>query len=82
MLTEPHLWRDLRAQVLKIHEGRPHIGDIVAQGEVHIMIITPNNEDPRDKTDGLDLRRLSLARKTPLVTTIVSQPNIHERTAT
>jgi len=57
-------------KVLKIHEGRPHIGDIVAQGEVNIMIITPNNEDPRDKTDGLDLRRLSLARKTPLVTTI------------
>eukprot|EP00976_Prorocentrum_cordatum_P078030 1182932-Prorocentrum_minimum.AAC.4 len=56
--------------VLKMHEGRPHVGDLLQQGGIQLMIITSTQNDARDAVDGRNLRRLSLAKKVPLVTTM------------
>ncbi|CAM6127419.1 unnamed protein product [Calypogeia fissa] len=55
--------------VLKLHEGRPHAGDLVANGGIHMMIITSSG-DVLDQKDGRELRRSALAYKVPIVTTI------------
>jgi carbamoyl-phosphate synthase large subunit len=55
--------------VLKIHEGRPHAADMLRNDEMSMMIITSTG-DEADVRDGRDLRRLALAHKVPLVTTI------------
>jgi len=56
-------------KVLKIHEGRPHVGDLLSGGYIQMMCITSGGDD-LDKKDGRDLRRLALAKKVPLVTTV------------
>ena len=56
-------------RVLKIHEGRPHVGDLVTNGDIHLMLITSSGDEV-DKSDGRDLRRLALGCKVPLVTTV------------
>jgi len=56
-------------KVFKIHEGRPHIGDMLKNGEIQLMFITAG-DDAREQSDGRDLRRLALAQKVPLVTTV------------
>lgn len=55
--------------VLKLHEGRPHAGDMVTNNEIQLMIITSSG-DELDKQDGRALRRLALSKKIPIVTTI------------
>eukprot|EP00898_Chlorokybus_atmophyticus_P005925 jgi/Chlat1/6333/Chrsp44S05892 len=57
--------------VLKIHEGRPNAGDLVTTGKIQMMIITSSG-DERDLKDGRNLRRLALAYKVPLVTTVAA----------
>ena len=57
-------------RVLKVHEGRPHAKDMVTNGEIAMMMITPNPSDPDDSLDGRELRRSALAYKVPIVTTI------------
>jgi carbamoyl-phosphate synthase large subunit len=56
-------------KVFKIHEGRPHIGDLLRSGEVQLMFVTAG-DDESERVDGRDLRRLALAQKVPLVTTV------------
>ncbi|CAM8955494.1 unnamed protein product [Rhodiola kirilowii] len=56
-------------RVLKLHEGRPHAGDMVANGQIQLMVITSSG-DELDKDDGLKLRRMALAYKVPIITTI------------
>jgi carbamoyl-phosphate synthase large subunit len=56
-------------KVLKLHEGRPHIGDLLRSGEVQLMFVTAG-DDESERVDGRDLRRLALAQKVPLVTTV------------
>jgi len=56
--------------VFKVHEGRPHAQDMVTNGEIAMMMITPNPSDPADSKDGRELRRSALAYKVPMVTTI------------
>lgn len=56
-------------RVLKVHEGRPHAGDMLANGEIHIMVITSSGDD-LDSIDGRQLRRMALAYKIPIVTTV------------
>eukprot|EP00959_Pyramimonas_sp_CCMP1952_P401583 8414412-Pyramimonas_sp.AAC.1 len=34
--------------VLKMHEGRPHVGDLLQQGGIQLMIITSTQNDARD----------------------------------
>lgn len=56
-------------RVLKMHEGRPHAGDMVANGQIQVMVIT-SSDDLVDKNDGMVLKRMGLAYKIPLITTI------------
>ncbi|KAL3688817.1 hypothetical protein R1sor_015126 [Riccia sorocarpa] len=55
--------------VLKLHEGRPHAGDLLSNGKIQMMIITSSG-DALDQRDGRELRRSALAYKVPIVTTI------------
>ncbi|KAI0508018.1 hypothetical protein KFK09_014150 [Dendrobium nobile] len=56
-------------RVLKMHEGRPHAGDMLSNGEIHIMVITSSG-DALYSIDGRQLRRMALACKIPLITTV------------
>ncbi|XAR60476.1 Carbamoyl-phosphate synthase (glutamine-hydrolyzing) [Bertholletia excelsa] len=56
-------------RVLKMHEGRPHAGDMIANGQIQLMVIT-SSDDPLDQIDGRKLRRMALAYKVPIITTV------------
>jgi carbamoyl-phosphate synthase large subunit len=56
-------------RVLKMHEGRPHAGDILANGQIQLMVITSSG-DSLDQIDGRQLRRMALAYKIPIITTV------------
>lgn len=56
-------------RVLKLHEGRPHAGDMLANGQIQLMVITSSG-DNLDQIDGLQLRRMALAYKIPVITTV------------
>lgn len=56
-------------RVLKMHEGRPHAGDILANGQIQLMVITSSG-DSLDQIDGRQLRRMALAYKVPIITTV------------
>jgi carbamoyl-phosphate synthase large subunit len=53
----------------KIHEGRPHIGDMLRDGEIALMVVTSSG-DETDIVDGREIRRTAVGLKVPLVTTI------------
>lgn len=55
--------------VLKLHEGRPHAGDMIANGDIQLMVVTSSG-DALDRIDGLALRRMALDYKVPIVTTV------------
>lgn len=56
-------------RVLKMHEGRPHAGDMIANGQIQLMVITSSG-DSLDEIDGMKLRRMALAHKVPIITTV------------
>ncbi|GKV28789.1 hypothetical protein SLEP1_g37794 [Rubroshorea leprosula] len=56
-------------RVLKLHEGRPHAGDMVANGQIQLMVITSSG-DALDQIDGRQLRRMALSYKVPIITTV------------
>lgn len=56
-------------RVLKLHEGRPHAADLLTNGKIQLMIIT-SSQDALDQIDGRQLRRMALAYKVPIITTI------------
>ncbi|XP_057480161.1 carbamoyl-phosphate synthase large chain, chloroplastic-like [Actinidia eriantha] len=56
-------------RVLKMHEGRPHAGDMITNGHIQLMVIT-SSDDPVDQIDGKQLRRMALAYKVPIITTV------------
>jgi|TARA_B100001142_G_scaffold160043_1_gene160316 carbamoyl-phosphate synthase large subunit len=53
----------------KIHEGRPHIGDMLRDGDISLMIVTSSG-DEADMKDGREIRRTAVGLKVPLVTTV------------
>jgi carbamoyl-phosphate synthase large subunit len=53
----------------KIHEGRPHIGDMLRNDEISLMIVTSSGDDT-DLKDGREIRRTAVGLKVPLVTTM------------
>lgn len=55
--------------VLKIHEGRPDARDMLKNGQIQVMVITSSG-DALDSKDGIQLRRLALAYKVPIITTV------------
>ncbi|XP_061354966.1 carbamoyl-phosphate synthase large chain, chloroplastic [Gastrolobium bilobum] len=56
-------------RVLKLHEGRPHAGDMIANEDIQLMVVT-SSDDALDRIDGLALRRMALDYKVPIVTTV------------
>ncbi|KAH7440426.1 hypothetical protein KP509_04G106800 [Ceratopteris richardii] len=56
-------------RVLKVHEGRPHAGDMLANGQIQLVVITSSG-DSLDQIDGRQIRRMALAYKVPIITTI------------
>jgi len=63
-------------KVYKIREGRPHVLDLVRNGDIHFIINTPSGKIPRE--DEVQIRNASLARKIPIMTTIrAAQASAH-----
>ncbi|XP_057772545.1 carbamoyl-phosphate synthase large chain, chloroplastic [Salvia miltiorrhiza] len=56
-------------RVLKMHEGRPHAADMMANGQIQMMVVTSSG-DQLDQIDGRKLRRMALAYKIPVITTV------------
>lgn len=54
--------------VLKLHEGRPHVVDIIKNGQIQLIVNTPSGEEAQ--ADGKLIRRTALVYKIPIVTTI------------
>jgi carbamoyl-phosphate synthase large subunit len=54
--------------VLKVHEGRPNVIDMLKNREISLVINTPLGR--RGKSDSTAIRREALARQVPTITTI------------
>jgi carbamoyl-phosphate synthase large subunit len=54
--------------ILKLHEGRPNVGDIIKNGQIQLIINTPSGEEAQ--ADGKLIRRTALVYKIAMVTTI------------
>jgi carbamoyl-phosphate synthase large subunit len=54
--------------VLKLHEGRPNVVDIIKNGQIQLIINTPSGEEAQ--ADGKLIRRTALTYKIPMVTTL------------
>ncbi|MBQ7920078.1 MAG: carbamoyl-phosphate synthase large subunit [Lachnospiraceae bacterium] len=57
-------------KVKKLSEGRPNIGDMIANGEVQMMINTPMDKDGH--SDDSYLRKAAIKAKIPYVTTMAA----------
>ncbi|MEL7495231.1 MAG: carbamoyl phosphate synthase large subunit, partial [Cyanobacteria bacterium J06554_11] len=57
-------------RVLKIHEGRPHIGDAIKNQDIQLIINSPVGEAAQE--DDRILRRTALDYKVPTITTIAA----------
>ncbi|KAF6172199.1 hypothetical protein GIB67_024821 [Kingdonia uniflora] len=68
MLAKAFLDQGFRI-VLKLHEGQPHAGDMIANGQIQLMVITSSG-DVLDQDDGDQLRRMALAYKVLIITTV------------
>ena len=55
--------------VLKIQEGRPNASDLLKNKDISMMFITSTGKEV-DVADGRSLRRLALACKVPIITTM------------
>jgi len=55
-------------QVNKVHEGRPHIVDLLKDGQIGVVINTPEGSGP--VLDSFDIRRACLVYSVPYMTTI------------
>ncbi|MEO1095373.1 MAG: carbamoyl-phosphate synthase large subunit [Cyanobacteria bacterium J06638_28] len=56
--------------VLKVHEGRPHIVDLIKNQQIQLIINTPLGN--KAKQDDRAIRRTALAYKIPTITTITA----------
>lgn len=55
-------------QVLKLHEGRPHVIDAIKNRQIQLIINTPSGQEAQ--SDGRLIRRTALSYKIPILTTI------------
>ena len=55
-------------QVLKLHEGRPHVLDAIKNRQIQLIINTPSGQEAQ--SDGRLIRRTALSYKIPILTTI------------
>ncbi|MGE5247607.1 MAG: carbamoyl-phosphate synthase large subunit [Verrucomicrobiota bacterium] len=58
------------AEVLKINEGRPHVADLMKNGEIALVINTPLGA--QSKADSYYIRRTALVYNIPYVTTLAA----------
>lgn len=54
--------------VLKVHEGRPHVIDLIKNEQIQFIINTPTGEE--SQTDARLIRRTALDYKLPIITTL------------
>ncbi|MFO7588560.1 MAG: carbamoyl-phosphate synthase large subunit [Gemmatimonadota bacterium] len=54
--------------VLKVHEGRPHILDLMMSGEIQLLVNTPLGKHAQQ--DDYMIRRAAIARRIPYTTTL------------
>jgi carbamoyl-phosphate synthase large subunit len=54
--------------VLKVHEGRPHIIDLLMSGEIQLLVNTPLGKHAQQ--DDYMIRRAAIARGVPYTTTL------------
>jgi carbamoyl-phosphate synthase large subunit len=57
-------------RVLKIHEGRPHVVDLIVNHEVRLIINTPSGR--RERSDDRLIRSSAVSRKIPCITTLAA----------
>jgi carbamoyl-phosphate synthase large subunit len=55
-------------EVFKVSQGRPHVVDMMKNGEIHLIINTPGGKGTQP--DGLAIRSNAIALKIPLITTV------------
>jgi carbamoyl-phosphate synthase large subunit len=55
-------------KVLKLHEGRPNIVDIIKNREIHLVVNTPSGK--LSKTDDSYIRKAAIRYKVPYITTL------------
>ncbi len=55
-------------EVMKIHEGRPHVVDFILDGKIDLIVNTPAGK--ATKEDETKIRSLAVARGIPCVTTV------------
>jgi carbamoyl-phosphate synthase large subunit len=54
--------------LFKISEGRPHVLDLLKNGDINLIINTPSGKTPRK--DEIRIRSLAVANRIPILTTI------------
>jgi carbamoyl-phosphate synthase large subunit len=54
--------------VLKLHEGRPNVADVIKNKQIQLIVNTPSGEEAQ--ADGRLIRRTALTYKVPIVTTL------------
>jgi carbamoyl-phosphate synthase large subunit len=54
--------------VFKLHEGRPHIVDLIKSDEIDLVINTPSGKGPKE--DEVKIRTSALLHKIPVITTV------------
>ncbi|MEM3356311.1 MAG: carbamoyl-phosphate synthase large subunit, partial [Candidatus Bathyarchaeia archaeon] len=52
----------------KISQGRPHVVDLIINGQIDLIINTPSGK--RGKTEGYMIRRMAVERNMPYITTV------------
>ncbi len=57
-------------RVLKIHEGRPHVLDLVLNREVRLIINTPSGR--RERKDDVKIRSAAVGHRIPCITTLAA----------
>ena len=56
--------------ILKMHEGRPNLGDAISNGEIQLVINTPSGK--ASKEDDSYIRKSAVRRKIPYITTVAA----------
>ena len=56
--------------VLKMHEGRPHIGDAIANGRIQLIVNTPSGK--LSATDDSYIRKAAITHRIPYITTVAA----------
>ena len=65
--------------ILKMHEGRPNIGDAIADGELQLIVNTPSGK--LSVTDDSYIRKAAVKHKIPYITTVAAAVAAAEGTA-